>query len=287
MFQSVSIVRFHHLFVIQTLLGFHKQCNIWYLRLKHKLALLLNSHLRRSLTTSASNRRPQSQSSKQDYEAACYYYSGGNGGGDSFVRDHGGYQQTFGRQAGEFFGQFASDLNRALINDATASGRNSSLSIPMHMLLLPFIVHQPRVVSPPPEPIGIRQATTTNSDGHNSIKYGHEIYSSPPNNLRHLANDGAQRCSFMLDGDRGSSGPAAAAAAAAQRSRGSLALDYNLAGRTTAKSAAKSTWSLSSSNNLFATRSGGGGSNSASLALRNPLICFPSTSNEIGHVKYM
>jgi hypothetical protein len=293
MFESGPIMRLHHLFVIQTLLELQRQCNIWYSRLKHKFVLLLNKRLcLNNLRSLASSNARQQQSSQRDFEAALYYHTNGRPfDSDRVVGVNDNSQLSGWCQPSIPCGQLMTNLNQMLNGTgapapASSVTLNGSVSIPM--LLLPFIVQQPRVVDPAFKHVESPQMSTTTTttttmpaDSYDAFKQGREIYRSS-NNLRHLTNSGAQTSSFRLSGGGGCcwSGGGAAGQAQAQSpadsSTRNLALDCNLVKQY-------SNWSSARTNNLAALRS----NTSNSLALRNPLICFPSTSNEIGHVKYM
>ena len=311
-------MRLHHLFAIQTLLELHKQCNIWYARLKHKFILLLNKRLHlkglRSLTQGASQRRQQFQrSNNQDYATSYDYQRAYNGDCCDSSQS-----EKVNRQASYFCGQWMADFNGALMHDEEArerggcnTSKSDSFAIPMHMLLLPFIVHQPArgripacgsidsgLEAPPPD-----SYNGGGGGGGKQVGRCHdEICRPSPNSLRHLANNDAQTYSFVLNAYNCSGAAALQAqvlASSGQQWSRKPALNCNSIGQKQQQQqqqwtkTAKSTWPSQCStwaNNFLATTRpapAASGPTTSSLTYRNPLICFPSTSNELGHVKYM
>lgn len=120
MFQTKLILRLHHLYVIRYLLEIQRRCNLWYSRMKHKFVFLLNNHLQlngfKSLKTRISDR---------------------HNGNDSYYGDPSLSNVTADNWANNGrSGRFFEDLNNIIMNPGL-----NAVSIPMQMLLLPFIVH--------------------------------------------------------------------------------------------------------------------------------------------------
>lgn len=302
MFDSGLIVRIHHLYVIQTLLEFHKQCNIWYSRLKHKFAFILNKRLRlvagiRSLRAKVGNKK-QATRQQAHYDEQFYY--------DETFRCPG---------AGRFCGQFLTDLNQMLMG---AGGRansfqNPSVSIPMQMLLLPFVVHQPRVMSSPEslaaapscQAEAALTATTMRSNDHMNESKQHELAFNTASLLhndarvpavnrhlhlhRHHHHQLEQRPSQQSSAaNTGAQTSASSCFSSSRLEPSSPVSDYQsfvMREKTRVNSEVDQP-SLARSCGFFQSQTRRTGLKS--IAFRNPLVCFPSTSNhEMGHVKYM
>lgn len=114
MFQTELVARFHHLYFIQALVDIQRRCDKLYLRLKHKFLYFVGKrlHLNRKLKWL---HRHQEQNHGDDYGFGQADESGG--------------------------ANILEDLNRMLRNQSQGSVR--AVSVPMQMLLLPFIAVQP------------------------------------------------------------------------------------------------------------------------------------------------
>lgn len=118
MFQSNKLIqRFHHLYLIQALVEIQRHCNNLYLKFKHQILYVVSKRLHLSRLKLL---RGSGQQQTLGYDD--YFCNQSNGQG--------------GNCTGRIAGNIIEDLNHWLINPS----QGNNVSIPMQMLLLPFIV---------------------------------------------------------------------------------------------------------------------------------------------------
>lgn len=118
MFQSNKLIqRFHHLYLIQALVEIQRHCNKLYSKFKHQILYVVSKrlHLSRLKLLKGSGRQ-------QTLSYDDYFYNQSDG--------------QSGNCVGGIAGNIIEDLNHWLINPS----QGNNVSIPMQMLLLPFIV---------------------------------------------------------------------------------------------------------------------------------------------------
>lgn len=154
MFQKNLILRhFQHFYVIQTILELQRQCNVWYSRLKHKFVFLLQqkrSQLKGAMNKSRYllthyNNRQQKHQHHQHHSLNYYNDYCADSVIDYDVDDGGGgveLNSGNNRNNPDICGQFLTDLNQMLVNGSNKSSSSPFVSIPIQMLLLPFIAVQ-------------------------------------------------------------------------------------------------------------------------------------------------
>lgn len=267
MFRKSLVLRFRYLYVIQTLLEVQRQFNVWCSRLKHKIAYLL--HRRRLQLDSIRAKLingGKSASYHEQYEAG----------------PHPAAQNYLG-------GQFLIDSSRMLASNL--AGVNS-VTIPFQMLLLPFI----------PTPAGSACAiqmlapaardhhtnSAENNDRcltHQSSVCGVQRTGTSFSNMTPDRSIGAQNASTPL--------PVVSDFRSFLMSEQSRRQAPNSSRRCHNNQQTEPlTWFAGSATRDNDGGGGGGGRTmgirSCAMSLRNPLACFPSTSNhESGRVKYM
>lgn len=268
MFRTSMMLRFHHLYVIQTLIEFQRQFNAWYSKLKHKFSFLLHKKLlqlngvKSRLTN---NGRVASCSDDHNYEA---------------------YNETQAQHTikSNLRGQFLTDLNQMLAHSANLN----SVSIPVQMLLLPFI--------PVSAEEGFNQAAVAtracniNSNDNRKCTAQHLTIGVHRTHTSH----GSKNIMALdqLNGAQNESPPLPAVSSyrsfvMSEQTRRHALTSSNFQNhyQQQQQQTKPFPWFAGSRQ---ASMSGISRMNSCRVSLRNPLVCFPSTSNHAGgHVKYM
>lgn len=116
MFQSKLAIRIHHLYLVQALVQVQRRCNLWYSRMKHKVIVLITKRLQSSrLKVLSKLVKKQSV----NHEEKSHHTNSTN--------------RHFDVKGNNIF----EDLNQMWTHSCVS---NAAISIPMQMLLLPFIM---------------------------------------------------------------------------------------------------------------------------------------------------
>lgn len=140
MFESSKIIaRFHHLYLMQALLEIQRHCNKLYSKLKHRFVILLSIRLHQLSKLKQFNRLPFGLRSNYDCRKSCYRRQQQERSMANFSQD---------LNQGSASKNLINDLNQLFINQTNNQSR-SAVSIPMQMMLLPFITvpNQPNICS--------------------------------------------------------------------------------------------------------------------------------------------
>lgn len=142
MFQSKLIMRFHHFYLIQAIVEIQRHCNKLYTKLKHKLILLISFrfHQLSRLKVLTNFRKNKTNFLSYNNNDNCYYESDENcyeNINNNYLMGKHCCNEIVGN------GKFFNDLNQFFqMNQTLCEGAKSAVSIPMQMLLLPFITVQ-------------------------------------------------------------------------------------------------------------------------------------------------
>lgn len=126
MFQSNKLIqRFHHIYLIQALVEIQRHCNNLFLKFKHQVLYVVRKRLH------LSRLKLLNGSGKQ--KSLPY---------DGYIYDKFEFNGQSGIQDGRIAGSIMENLNQWLINPH----QGNNVSIPMQMLLLPFIIQPHGIV---------------------------------------------------------------------------------------------------------------------------------------------
>lgn len=186
MFQSKLITRFHHLYLIQAIVELQRHCNKLYSSLKNKLILLISFRFhqlsRSKVLTSIIGKNKQNRNKSPLLSYNNCYYDRADACFENNVTSDNSNDYLLNKQYCNGMvsnGKFLNDLNQLFqMNQLICEGAKSAVSIPMQMLLLPFITVQ-------------QSSSTQNNDTHHH-NHLYKANINNNNNNKHMFSSAAR-----------------------------------------------------------------------------------------------